>query len=164
MSEDVSLNVAGLEKLLKALKPTRTPVARVGILGDKTVRSLTDEKGGAMPTNAEVGAAHEFGAPARGLAQRSFLRIPISENLQKYMEKSGALDKDVLSKVIKSGSVTPWLKKIAVLAEGIVADAFATEGFGKWASWKNSNYTNNANQILVDTQQLRNSITSEVKE
>lgn len=159
MSEETTLKVDGLEKLLKALK-AKPPVARVGILGDKSTRS---GGGGGQPTNAEVGAAHEFGAPARGLPARSFLRVPISENLQKEMEKSQAFDEQVLSEVIKSGSVLAWMQKIAILAEGIVSDAFDSKGFGKWPSWSSPNYTNNAGQVLVDTKQLRESITSEVK-
>jgi phage gpG-like protein len=70
------------------------------------------------------------------------------------------MDKDVLNDVLKSGTFTPWLKKVAVLAEGIVADAFASGGFGKWPP---SDMTHKKNhQTLVETQQLRNSITSEV--
>lgn len=163
MSDDntVTLSTQGLDKLLKALK-AKPPRARVGILGGKTQRGVwgTHE----ASTNAEIGAAHEFGSPARGLPQRSFLRVPISDNLQKEMEQSGALDKDTLTEVIKTGSVLSWVKKIAILSEGIVADAFATGGFGKWAPWQTKNYSNNANMLLVDTTQLRESITSEVKE
>ena len=158
MSDDtVTINVKGLDQLLKALK-AGPPIARVGILGDKTVRS----GGGSFQTNAEIGAAHEFGTSK--MPARSFLRVPISQNLQKEMESSGALDKKTLNEVVKQGSVLPWVKKIAILAEGIVADAFDTAGFGKWPGWKNPNYTNNSGQLLVDTKQLRDSITSEVKE
>lgn len=158
MSDTVELKTPGLDKLLKALK-TKPPQTRVGILGDKTVRGK-DSGPNAGRTNAEVGAAHEFGTTT--LPQRSFLRIPISENLQKEMEKSGALDKDALNEVIKSGTLVPWMKKVAVIAEGIVADAFDTGGFGKWQP---SDMTRKKNhQTLIETQQLRNSITSEVKE
>ena len=155
--ETVTLKVKGLDQLLKALK-AKPPVARVGILGDKGLR--TNEK--SFQTNAEIGAAHEFGTST--LPVRSFLRVPISENLQKQMQQSGALDKSTLSEVVKQGSVLPWVKKIAILAEGIVIDAFASGGFGKWPAWKDPNYTNNTGQLLVDTKQLRDSITSEVKE
>jgi phage gpG-like protein len=149
---DVTLKMDGLEKLLKALKD-KAPTIRVGILGNSNARST---KG---PNNATIGAYHEFGTTK--MPQRSFLRIPISDNLQKEMESSGALDKDVLRAVMASGSLVPWAKKVAVLAEGIVAEAFATGGFGKW---KPSNMSYKANhQTLVETQQLRNSITSEVK-
>lgn len=163
MSNDAfTINVKGLDQLLKALK-AEPPIARIGILGTSGHREAKPgEK--LAPTNAEIGAAHEFGSPARGLPQRSFLRMPITDRLEKEMEASGALDKDTLASVIEKGSVLPWIKKVAVTAEGIVADAFASGGFGKWPAWKSSNYSNKAGQLLVDTQQLRNSITSEVKE
>ncbi len=54
------------------------------------------------------------------------------------------------------------VKKVAVVAEGIVAEAFDTGGFGQWPP---SDMTHKkVHQTLVETQQLRNSITSEVKE
>lgn len=153
MSDDVTLNVANLDKLLKALGQ-KQPVARVGILGTKNSRT------GKVNSNATVGAAHEFGTST--LPQRSFLRVPITDNLQHECESAGAFDKDTLKAVIAQGTVIPWLKKIALIAEGIVIGAFDTGGYGKW---KPSNMTHKKNkQTLVETQQLRNSITSEVKE
>lgn len=162
-----TVKVEGLDKMLKALKQ-KPPVARIGILGDKTNR-----KGGHV-TNAEIGAAHEYGSPARGLPPRSFLRVPIAERLQKEMEKQGALSKAEFKEVMKTGSVLPWLKKIAAMAEGIVRGAFDTAGYGKWPGWKDPNYLAklerqrkggyaHAGQVLVDSTQLRDSITSEVK-
>lgn len=158
MSDDetVTIEIKGLQQLLKALKK-KLPIARVGILADKNSRA-----GGSTATNAAIGAAHEFGTDK--MPQRSFLRVPIAEHLAKKMEDSGALDESTLKEVIKSGSAVTWVKKIAVIAEGIVAEAFATGGFGKWPGWKNPNYKNKDNRLLVDTGQLRDSITSEVKE
>lgn len=153
--DDTTLEVKGLDQLLKSLK-AKPPTCRVGVLGDKDAR--TDAK---SPSNATIGAAHEYGTV--DMPQRSFLRVPLTDHLTKSIEQSGALDKDVLKEVIKQGTVIPWMLKIAKLAELIVAEAFDSDGFGKWAKWKNKNYTNQTSQILVDTQQLRNSITSEVK-
>lgn len=158
----VTLKTPGLDKIIKALggKP---PKARVGILGDKAVRGANEQgevKSESGSTNAEIGAAHEYGTSK--LPQRSFLRIPISENLQKYLQKAGLTDKDTLKQVIATGSVVPWLKQVAVTAETIVIDAFDSAGFGKW---KPSDMTKKTNhQTLVETQQLRNSITSDVEE
>lgn len=155
MSDEAAytVNLRGLDKLLKALG-TKPPKARIGILGNSAARS----DGG--PSNAQVGAWHEFGTSK--LPVRSFLRVPITENLQKEMEKSGAFDKDALANVLATGSILPWLKKVMIMAEGIVADAFDSGGFGKW---KPSDMTRKKNhQTLVETQQLRNAITSEVKE
>ena len=157
MSDDgTTLEVKGLEGLLKALK-ARIPLARVGILAGKTVRGGGKSK---EPNNAQIGAIHEFGGG--NSPQRSFLRVPISEQLHVRLKKSGALTEAVLKDVVRSGTVIPWLKKVAVMAEGIVADAFDTGGFGKWLP-SNMKYKKN-HQTLVETQQLRNSITSEVKE
>ncbi len=155
MDDVVEIKTKGLDKLLKALN-AKMPVARVGILGDSNARNSKDGSN----SNATVGAAHEFGTSE--LPIRSFLRVPISEHLSKKMESSGALDKQVLKQVIAEGTVVPWLKKIATLAEGIVLEAFDTSGFGKW---KPSNMDDKKNhQTLVETGQLRNAITSVVKE
>ncbi len=153
-----TVNVDGLEKMLKALKQ-KPPKARIGILSDKDTRT-----GDGPIDNAELGMVHEFGSLKQGLPQRSFLRVPLNDRLGKEMEKEGALSEAEFKEVLKTGTVTPWLKKVAILAEGIVLGAFDSAGYGKWPKWKDPGYTNNAGQILVDTGQLRNSITSEVKE
>lgn len=153
MSDD-GLNTKNLDNLMKALKENLSR-ARVGILGAKTTRKEPGE------TNAGIGALHEFGTSK--LPVRSFLRVPIADNLQKKMEASGAFDKDVLKEVVQQATMIPWLKKIAVLAEGIVAEAFQTGGFGKWTAWRTPGYKNYNNRILDDTGQLKDSITSDVK-
>lgn len=155
MADTVEMNLKPLERLLKSLKGN-IPEVRVGILGDKDARTKGNAK-----SNATIGAKHEFGSAE--VPQRSFLRVPITEHMQEYLDKSGFFDKDALSKVITNASLIVWVKKIGLIAETIVADGFASGGFGKWAKWRNPNYTNNTGQILVDTQQLRNSISSEVK-
>lgn len=155
MAENETIQIRGLDQLLKALS-AKPPKARVGILGGSGVR-----KEGKGSSNAEIGAAHEYGTSK--LPQRSFLRIPIQENLEKEMEKSNLFSPDVFKEVIKEGSVLPWMEKVAICAEACVEDAFATGGGGKWPSWKTPGYENNTGQILVDTTQLRDSITSEVK-
>lgn len=144
--DDTTIEIRGLEQLIKALK-AKPPTVRIGILG-----------GG---RNATVGAVHEFGAPARGIPQRSFLRIPLSEHLDKELEKSGMLDAETLKEVIASGTMLPWMKQLAIVAEGVVDDAFENSGPG-WPKWKNPNYKNEGGMLLVDTGQLRESITSEV--
>ena len=153
MSNDVQLTTVGLDGLFKALTSQVTS-AKVGILGSKTIRP---EEG--ATTNAEVGASHEYGTSK--LPQRSFLRMPLNENLQFYLEKSGQFDNQTLKEVLKNRDLVPWVKKIAVIAENVVQDAFDSQGFGKWPA---SDMTNKKNhQTLIETQQLRNSITSEVE-
>lgn len=153
MEPTIKIDTKALDAFVATLKG-KIPVARVGILGDKAKRT------GAGDSNAAVGAFHEFGT--ENLPIRSFLRIPITDKLQSYLEKSGAFDKSVIRRVIKDKSLREWIAKIGIVAETIVADAFASGGFGKW---KKSNMTRKrVHMTLVETQQLRNSITSEVSE
>lgn len=173
MSEEISLNTKGLDALLKAFR--NPPVVRVGILGNHNARTegkktLTfsevqsmskPHRMGKSLTNAEIGAIHEFGSATH--PQRSFLRVPLTDRLNKELNRSKAFDPEVLRDVIISGTMIPWMKKIAVVAEGIVTGAFGSNGYGKWAPWK-PGYQNNTGNILVDTTQLRNSITSTVVE
>ncbi len=154
--EAVEFDAKGLDSLIRALD--RPPTIRVGILGgNKNTRSSKSIK--ETQTNAEIGAIHEFGGEKT--PQRSFLRVPIAEKLQEYLELSRAFDDSIARKVLAEGTIVQWLKKVAIIAEQIVADAFDSRGFGRW---KPSNMAHKKNhQTLVETQQLRNSITSEVK-
>jgi phage gpG-like protein len=149
---DIEINLKGLDQLLKALKG-KQPTAKVGILGGE------GRSDGSL-SNSEIGAFHEFGTSK--VPQRSFLRIPLTANLNKALEQSGAFDPETLREVVNNGTITPWLEKVAVVAEGIVLDAFDTGGNGLWPP---SDMTHKKNkQTLIETQQLRNSISHEVKE
>lgn len=154
-----TLSTTGLDKLLKVLKAP-AGICRVGILGEKTTR-FDDDKSKSGLSNATIGAMHEFGT--EHLPQRSFLRVPIADKLSKALDESGLLNEGSFKIVLKEGTSKTWLKQIAIVAEGIVAEAFDSNGFGKWPAWKTPGYENNTGDILVDTQQLRNSITSEVR-
>lgn len=149
----MTINTDGLEKLKKALENQCT--IKIGILSGKNSRS--DGK-----SNATIGAVHEYGT--REIPQRSFLRMHLNEKLNTELTKAKLTTKETLKEVIKSGSMLEWSKLVGVAAYKVIMEAFATEGFGKWPKWKNPDYSNNANMILVDTQQLRDSITFEVKE
>jgi len=155
------VNLEGLDNLAKMLK-AKPPVGRIGVLGDKSFRSEKDKKKNG-PTNAEIGAAHEFGSFSTGLPQRSWLRMPLIRMLKTYLEKSGAFNQEVTLQVLREKSMVPWLKKALVVAEVVVKDGFRTQGFGSWVPWKTKGYTNNTGQILQDTTQLRDSVTTDIK-
>jgi phage gpG-like protein len=148
------MTTRALDTLVKALKK-KPPSIRVGILG-KGART-----GGAAggPTNAQVGAWHEFGTTT--LPVRSFLRVPLADNLDARLKSAGAFDRAVLNRVIASGSIRPWCEQVAIVAEAIVLEGFDTGGYGKWRP-SDMTYKHNA-QTLVETGQLRNSISSDVK-
>ncbi len=170
MSDPVTVSSKSLKQLIKALSGN-LPEARVGILGSSTRKqeaevsheSITRMKGQKQApkpvSNATIGAAHEFGSAK--LPKRSFLREPITDHLQERLDIAGAFDETKLKKVIADGSILEWMKKIAVTAEGIVLEGFDTGGFGKWKPSEMK--FKKVKQTLVETTQLRNSITSEVK-
>lgn len=152
MSQDFTLQDKALKQLMKAFKTM--PMARLGVLEDSGKNGRTD-----TATNATIAAAHEYGTSK--LPVRSFLRMPINEKMNEYLMHAGAFDKKKLQEVIATGSLIPWVRKIGVIGEQIVSDAFNSAGFGKW---KPSNMDEKSvKQTLVETQQLRNSITSDVK-
>lgn len=143
----------GLDQILKALKG-KQPYARIGILGTSAGRT-----GGS--SNAQIGAAHEYGTSS--LPMRSFLRMPLTDNLDKRLASAGAFNKDALNRLVKEGSMVAWVEKLAILAEAIVGEAFDSGGFGKWAALNPKTMASKkVKQILLETGQLRSSITSEV--
>jgi hypothetical protein len=146
---EIELSTKGLDKLLKSLKADI--VVKVGILQNEPRQS-------GKKSNATIGAAHEFGTST--LPQRSFLRAPISEHLEKRLQAAGLFKQSTINEIVRSGSMVEVFQKIGFIAEAIVADAFDTGGFGRWKPSDMSRKTNH--QTLVETQQLRNSITSEV--
>lgn len=152
MSDDNELDMRKLEKLIRALKKGQLRTIKIGIFGSSQRR---DGK-----SNALIGAIHEFGSSKS--PQRSFLRQPIQDHLEKELESNGAFDPATLQQVVGEGSTLPWFKKIALTAEAIVAEAFSSGGYGKWVP---SNMAHKKNhQTLVETQQLRNSVTTVIKD
>ena len=142
----------GLAGLTELIKNKNKGVVKIGILGDSNARNDGD-------SNASIGAKHEFGDDK--LPVRSFLRMPLVEKLQKALSDAGALDKETLDALLKKKDKTLWLKKIGIVAEGVIGEAFDTGGFGRWQT---SNMKNKkVHQTLVESQQLRDSITSEVE-
>lgn len=164
----VNYNGVMLKQLLKIFKSA--PKARVGVLGATTgrksegmsfeeVKALEKRfKAEDVQTNASIGAKHEFGED--GLPVRSWLRMPLATKMQKYLDKADSFTPDVAKEVLKGGSMAPWVAKLGILAESVIKDAFATGGFGQWKP-SNMEYKKN-HQTLVETQQLRDSIISEV--
>lgn len=148
---DVTLDTSEIDTLIRALG--EEVQIRIGILGKNSKRRKSQK------SNAEIGAKYEF--KTEGYDQRSFLRMPLNEHLQKYLEKSGAFTRDAAREIFRKTTLMPWAKGLAVTAERVVLDAFDTGGFGKWKP-SIMKYKKNK-QTLVETQQLRNSITSEVK-
>jgi len=157
--EPDEINLDGLEKFAKAVKALTPPYIKVGVLGDKANRT---DGGANSPTNAEIGAAHEFGSPKKGLPVRSFLRMPLTDVLPKRIEDTDLFSDKQLEEVAKTGTLRPWLDVISKLAKAVVIDAFHEQGWGKW---KKSDMTYKKNHMtLTETGQLRDSVDTKVVE
>ena len=145
-----------LETIIKIMKDNKLKV-RVGILGDNGSR-----KEGSL-NNASIGVFHEFGTVK--MPQRSFLRMPLNAKLDKYIQNSkGIFSKKVINGIYEERSLISLLKRVGKVAERVIDDAFQTRGFGIWPDLQAETWMRKKNlQILVETGQLRRSITSEVK-
>jgi phage gpG-like protein len=149
-SKAIKMDITGLKKLQKALKTI--PKMRVGIFKN----SRTD--GG---NNASIGAEHEFGS-AR-VPQRSWLRVPLQDFMPSKLDQFQEFKDEDLKQVIKTGSFQIMMKLLGELAVKIIKEGFETGGFGKWKRWKDPHYKNRTGKILLDTKQLKESVSFEVK-
>lgn len=150
-------NIEILERLLKE----KMPSIKVGIFSNKKDRKyLTDADGDI--DNVDLGIIHEFGSETT--PERSFLRMPLSEKMDEEIENSGLLEKSALEDAVKERSIIGIAQALATMAESVIAKAFATGGFGKWEQLKEKTMLRKeVKMILVESQQLRDSITSKVE-
>jgi hypothetical protein len=167
----VTTNTDGLNSLIQASQEAY--VVRVGILGSSAAaqhqRRQTGElkkngghKIGENPsdmTNADIGLVHEKGVKSLNIPRRSWLKTPLEDNLPEYFEKIGP---EALELIITQQNVKNY-ETLGVVAEQIIQKGFETGGYGKWAPLKPMTIAlKNSSAILIDTGQLRKSITHEV--
>lgn len=160
MSEggSVEYNAKLLIKLIKNLSKD-FPSVKVGILGDKAQKEHKDSK----LTNAQIGFLNEFGSFSRHIPKRSFLVTPLKVHLNSYIKQKKSLSPKEFEKAIEKGKQEEFAKKVGIVAEEVVQDAFATRGFGEWAPNAPSTIAQKGSDSpLIDTGELRRSISSEV--
>lgn len=151
-SKIVTQDFKKLDKFVKALAVADGYAVEVGILGNKTNR-----KGGGM-TNADIGFLHEFGTAK--MKRRSFLRMPL-------LMKTNQIIKDVMQagalRLFAEGKIELILKYLGLACESVILDAFDSAGFGEWDPDKVATTKRKKGSTpLIDTGQLRRSITSRV--
>jgi len=153
----VKMENKNLKALITAFE--NLPVARVGILQAKNQRPDDDDGGNGL-TNVELGTLMEFGGST--MPARSFLRMPIAEKLDEFLEDRGAFEKENIKQVIAEKSLNVWMGKVAATAADTVAEAFKTGGFGQWKP-SDMKYKKNK-QTLVEEGFLRDSVGWDIKE
>lgn len=154
----VFINDKMLNRLAKQLKEPM-PRLLVGIMGAKNIRKKETDI-----DNASVGVTHEFGSPSEGIPKRSFLRMPLSLKLNSEISGFLPLPNSWQKKLVTRDGWDLFMRKTGALSLKIIKSAFQTRGFGTWKPWRNKNYSNNAGMVLVDTTQLRDSITFRIEE
>ena len=150
----VVADLSELEALVKELGGQW--VARVGILGSNAMEQHEDTD----LTNSQLGVIHEFGSLSRNIPARSFLRMPV-ELKQKEIVQSMASYRT--KSALENGNIKRVYKDLGLYAEGFVKQAFSSGGYGQWAPNKPATIAaKGSDKPLIDTSQLRRSITSDV--
>lgn len=121
----------------------------VGIREDKGAVTHKDSD----LTVAQIGAIHEFGAPAAGIPERPFLRGSIQKNRQKYI----ALNRNSLKKII-SGDLD-MNGALGLLGTRAAADVQREIRAGDFVALDPKTIKRKgSSKPLIDTGQLRQSI------
>lgn len=166
----VKTNMTPLNNLLAGIDEKY--VVRVGILGNKAhAKNRLDtgelkKRGGhkvgdtaSELTNADIGLRHEKGVKSEHLPRRSWLQNPLEDNLMEYFTKIGS---ETIKLMVLKQSLSAY-QDLGIICEQIIQKGFETGGYGKWKSL--SAFTiaqKKSSQILIDTGQLRKSVTSQV--
>ncbi|MBL3520301.1 hypothetical protein [Aliarcobacter lanthieri] len=146
-----------LHRIMKETKTALKNEVKIGVPADAgTYKKKKGENEIDGPKTIEVAIWHEFGTK-KGIPRRSFLRMP-------FIEKQAELNKQInrsWEKIVTGkGTAINELGRLGIFAEEYVIDkAFETGGFGKWKKLDPRTVKRkNAPFILIDTNQLQNSI------
>lgn len=151
----ITADLSKLEELVKELGGQY--VARVGILGAKAAEPHEGAQG---MTNSELGVIHEFGSISRNIPARSFLRMPVETKQKDIVQAMGSYK---VKNLLENGQIKYVYRFLGLYAESFIKQAFSSGGFGRWAPNKPSTVAQKgSDKPLIDTAQLRRSITSDV--
>lgn len=152
VTTSVKIDTSKLKKIKKAF--SKGGYVKVGVLGNEASRESEGVN------NAELGMIHEFGSLSKNIPPRSFLRMPLETKKNDLGEVGSS---KIFSTAIANGDIELALQLIGIKGEEIVNEAFTSSGFGQWAP--NAPTTvreKGSSRPLINTGQLRRSITSEV--
>ncbi len=168
----VTINLGKLHKIRDEMQSNF--VAKVGIMGSKASEMHQTTTGASFKvgsrdvkkvtssglSNVQLGVIHEFGSHSRNIPARSFLRMPLETKRKELMEFLGS---KLAVQLIEEGNIKRLLLLLGIKAEAIIQSAFETSGFGTWqANTPETIARKGSSSPLIDTAQLRRSITSKV--
>lgn len=148
----------GLEEILDILKRIRAdyPSVKAGVLASSP--EATANRDGV--SNVQLALIHEYGAPARNIPERSFVRSTFTLMRAKYVEKVKAY----LVKGVYSGKRT-YLEFLGLIGLRMAADMKArfTDSSNGWpANAPSTIAAKGSSKPLIDTGALRASISHQV--
>lgn len=155
---NVSSDTTIWDKIMAAVRSMKTAHVKVGVMA-----SAGETENGEF-TLAELAAVHEFGSPANGIPERSFIRSTFRERGSELEVVTKKLAKQVLD----GGSVHDALSKLGlwgatavrsqITSQRVRPQLVESEAGRRTIARKGSSVT------LVDTGQLANAISYEVEE
>lgn len=149
-----------LNKLLRNVK--NMGYIKLGIIGTSNNQRAKKDGQKEAPTNAYIGAVHEFGYEDKNIPQRSFLRMPIEDDFDNKL-LNNTNPKELTRQLVKDPD--GFLEEVAEVAKAVVLEAFDRGGSSKtkWPPLAPDTLKRKKNlQILVETTQLRDSIDYEI--
>lgn len=153
----VTVKDKGAAKLLeRACELAKGATVRVGVLDDAT-KNVEPGDAPSKLSLLEVAAQHEFGAPAAGIPQRSFIRATVDEKRADIGRLQLALAKQVLAgKLTPDQALEQMGAKVAAWCQTRIAEGISPALQPETVRRKGSSTP------LIDTGQLRSSITYRV--
>lgn len=152
----------GYSRLLRLVRLPQPHVA-VGIQGEDATKTIKDENGEIL--QVVLAGVHEFGREDGSIPERSYIRATVDANRSKYRQ----LQKRLIGLVVE-GKLTPE-RALKIIGERVVADMRRTMDAGLKPdlaeSTKKRRRTGDGPggyKPLIDTGQLKNSITYAVRE
>lgn len=143
-----------LKQVMKRAEQLNRMQLVVGIPNDENSRENSDGI-----TNAELGVIHEFGVPERGIPERSFMRSTASEE----RENLGRLGNAQVAECLEGNtSAHDVFATIGTYLQGKVVEKITDGEFEP--NNENTVKRKDSSKPLIDTGQLRASITYEVRE
>ena len=141
----------GVAGLIERMKSLGEPKVYIGIPASTNARQGSSN-------NATLAATHELGAPSRGIPARPFLIPTMQNNADKYVRLMAQGFKTALQDKTKADEV---YEKIGLVASSDVKDYIVS---GQFVPLKQSTIDRKgSSKPLIDTGELRNSISYEVR-
>lgn len=156
MKVDYKADFSALSELVDGIREKLE--TKVGILLGSKARNTQDGDGAKIPTNAELGAVHEFGSITRNIPARSWLRMPI-EYRSDDIKNSILKKKELITKNIAKGNIKFLYDQLGLSAEVAIQDSFETSGFGQWKPNNPATIKGKGSSSpLIDSGQLREAV------